>query len=417
MSIFKRGRTYWFHFWFDGRHVQRSTKQGNPRVARQIEAAYRTQLARGEVGIYETKGIPIFSEAMRNFLAWSKQEHESHPRTHRRYVTSSIALQRHFGSFRLDAITPETVERFKGLRASQKSRKTGRLLRPASVNRELACGKAMYNFAIKADIPLRNPFSRVNFLAEQNEQTRVLSYEEERAYLAAASQPLRDIAVLMVETGMRPEEVYTIRGENLRMGDAYLINPHGKTKAAKRKIALTTRALAVLKRRLAGAKGDCVFPHQKDPDRPMLKVNSAHKGALGRSGVAPFRLYDLRHTWATRAAMSGIDLVTLAAMLGHSRIQMVLRYAHPSQQHQADAMRRLEEFNRVRQLAEYEEKQQALATHLATEVKPPGLRKVVSPRKEWRRGSESNRRIKVLQTSPLPLGYRARLGRNSASAC
>ena len=38
-------------------------------------------------------------------------------------------------------------------------------------------------------------------------------------------------------------------------------------------------------------------------------------------------------------------------------------------------------------------------------------------RKKWRRGSESNRRIKVLQTSPLPLGYRARLGRNSASAC
>lgn len=56
----------------------------------------------------------------------------------------------------------------------------------------------------------------------------------------------------------------------------------------------------------------------------------------------PFRLYDLRHTWATRAAMSGIDLVRLAAMLEHSRIQMVFRYAHPTQQHQAQALRRLE---------------------------------------------------------------------------
>jgi hypothetical protein len=42
--------------------------------------------------------------------------------------------------------------------------------------------------------------------------------------------------------------------------------------------------------------------------------------------------------------MSGIDLVTLAAMLGHSRIQMVLRYAHPTQQHQSEAMQRLERF-------------------------------------------------------------------------
>jgi len=48
-------------------------------------------------------------------------------------------------------------------------------------------------------------------------------------------------------------------------------------------------------------------------------------------GLKPFWLYDLRHTWATRAAMSGIDLVTLAAMPDHSRIQMVLSYAHPTQ--------------------------------------------------------------------------------------
>ena len=54
-----------------------------------------------------------------------------------------------------------------------------------------------------------------------------------------------------------------------------------------------------------------------------MKVNAAHSAALIRSKVAPFRLYDLCHTWATRAAMAGVDLVTLAAMLGHSRIQMV----------------------------------------------------------------------------------------------
>jgi hypothetical protein len=45
MSIFKRGYVYWFPFLDGGKHIQRSTKQGNPRVARQIEAAYRTARA------------------------------------------------------------------------------------------------------------------------------------------------------------------------------------------------------------------------------------------------------------------------------------------------------------------------------------------------------------------------------------
>ena len=53
MSIFKRGRVYWYHFIFLGEHIQESTKQGNPRVARQMEAAHKTALAKGEAGFRE----------------------------------------------------------------------------------------------------------------------------------------------------------------------------------------------------------------------------------------------------------------------------------------------------------------------------------------------------------------------------
>ena len=361
MSIFKRGHTYWFHFFFDGTHVQRSTKQRNPRVARQIEAAYRTKLAKGEVGIYEPKRVPLFPDAMRDFLTWSETEHACHARTHLRYKTSSSALLRHFKGHRLDAITAEDVERFKTergreQRAGDKGKKNRRTLRPATVNRELACGKAMYNFVIKSGSPLQNPFCRVRFLAEDNEQTRVLTYHEQRQYLNTASQPLKDIAVLMLETGMRPEEVYRIERENVHLSEGYIFNPFGKTKAAKRRINLTAAAAEVLRNRLKKGEGRCLFPHEKDANRPMLKVNNAHDGALKRSKLDRFRLYDLRHTWATRAAMSGIDLVTLAAMLGHSRIQMVLRYAHPTQEHQAQAMQKLEEFNAAKQMAEFEAK-------------------------------------------------------------
>jgi integrase len=329
MSIFKRGRIYWYHFLHDGQHVQRSTKQGNPRVVRQIEAAFRTALAKSE---------------------WSEKQHEAHPGTFRRYVVSSAALLRHFGDQSLDRITPEDVERFKATRATAKGQRTNRRIKPATVNRELACLKALFNHAIKSDLPVRNPVSRVGFLPEQNDQTRVLTFEEQARYLAVATPTLGDVATLMLETGMRPEEVYRIQPENVNLAGGFLSNPYGKTKAARRRVPLTTAARSVLNRRKHEVETSFLFPCETDPARPVPKVNNAHDRAVRDSKVAPFRLYDLRHTWATRAAEAGIDLVTLAALLGHSKIQMVLRYAHPTQQHQTQAVERFERFVAAQQM-------------------------------------------------------------------
>ena len=104
------------------------------------------------------------------------------------------------------------------------------------------------------------------------------------------------------------------------------------------RIKLTSLAKGIIERRATARKGIYLFPHEDDPDRPVPKVNNAHDAALKNSGVDHFVLYDCRHIWATRAVEAGVDLVTLAAMMGHSRIQMVLRYAHPSQEHQFKAM-------------------------------------------------------------------------------
>jgi integrase len=354
MSIFKRGNVYWYHFLFNGKHVQRSTKQGNPRIARQMEAAFRTALAKGEVGITEPKRIPTFKTAMDAFLAWSKQEHSAKPATHRRYLTSSVSLRRHFKDLSLDKITPDEVERYKTVRVGQFKtvrskdgrRPTDRKIQPATVNRELACLRAMFNHVIKGDVPLRNPISKTaaKTLREDNEQTRVLTYDEQAKYLAKATPMLRDVATLMLETGMRPEEVYRIQPGNVHLAESYLVNPFGKTKAAKRRIKLTATVNSILAGRISECKGAYLFPHAADLNQPVPKVNSAHDRAVKASNVAPFRLYDLRHTWATRAAEAGIDLVTLAAMLGHSKINMVLRYAHPTQEHQTKAMEKMEQF-------------------------------------------------------------------------
>ena len=170
-------------------------------------------------------------------------------------------------------------------------------------------------------------------------------------YDAPAATPLlRDVATLMLETGMRPEEVYRIQPEYVNLAAGFLFNPFGKTKSARRRVPLNTTARNILIRRMAGLGTPYLFPCETDTERPVPKVNNAHDRAVKESKVAPFRLYDLRHTWATRAAEAGIDLVTLAALLGHSKIQMVLRYAHPTQEHQARSVERLEQFVAARQM-------------------------------------------------------------------
>jgi integrase len=149
---------------------------------------------------------------------------------------------------------------------------------------------------------------------------------------------------LMLETGMRPEEVYRIQPENVNLTGGYLFNPHGKTKATRRRVPLTTAARGVLHRRRDGPEDFPPLPVRDGPRPTRAQGEQCPRPRCeGGSKVAPFRLYD-------RVAEAGIDLVTLAALLGHSKIHMVLRYAHPTQQHQTQAAERLERFAAARQM-------------------------------------------------------------------
>jgi hypothetical protein len=78
----------------------------------------------------------------------------------------------------------------------------------------LRASKACSNHVLKGDVPLRNSVSRAKFCEEHNEQTRVLSYDEQEKYLDKATPMLRDVATLMLETRMRPEEVYQFPNVN-----------------------------------------------------------------------------------------------------------------------------------------------------------------------------------------------------------
>ena len=77
--------------------------------------------------------------------------------------------------------------------------------------------------------------------------------------------------------------------------------------------------------------------------QPLHDIKNGYKGALRRAGLLEkrFRFHDLRHSFATRLAESGVDLFTIKELLGHSTIVTTQRYAHPGKDAKKDAIARL----------------------------------------------------------------------------
>jgi len=339
MSVYKRGGVYWYEFCFRGQRFRQSSGLNNKTAALRAEAICKADLAGAKAGIAKVKTCPTFEGFVTDeFLPWSRKQHEAHPRTHKRYQVSSKPLIAYLGKLPLDAISAGKVEKFKLARSSEIS--------SAGTNRDLAALRVMLNFAIRNGHIERNPVSGLKFLPEGPGCMRVVSHEEEQKYLAAATPLLRDVAVLILETGMRPEEVYRTEPENIHIDRRYVFVPRGKTRFARRNVPLTDAAVEVLTLRLKTTQGTYIFSHRDDSMRPLGSLQKQHEAAMKRAGIQPkFRIYDLRHTFGSRLAMAGVDLATLRELMGHSHISTTMRYVHPTPQHKRDAMRKLEQFN------------------------------------------------------------------------
>jgi len=353
MSVFKRAGSpyYRYDLVFEGRRFQGSTKLRNVKAAQRAEDILRAKLAERRAGIAERKPMPLLNGFGKQFLERVKPE--IRPNTWRGYATSLRVLEPSFGSKRLDEISADEIERYKQTRME-------RGLSPCTVNRELACLRRILLFAVRLDVLATTPFvaHKVKFLRE-NRRERILSFEEERKYLAAASQPLHDVAVLMLEVGLRPGEVCGIRREDVHLFAAspFLHIPAGKTANAVRDVPLTERAQEVLRCRLADVKGGFLFPlrigNGHDEGRPMNELEPAHARALKESGIRPpFRIYDMRHTYGTRAVEGGTDPLTLMRLMGHADLKTTARYVHLSKAHLADAQKRIERYRVEQEIIE-----------------------------------------------------------------
>jgi integrase len=164
----------------------------------------------------------------------------------------------------------------------------------------------------------------------------VLSDAEEKLYFAHSGGVLHDVGRLLILQGCRPEEIYSLQTEHVELVRGVVHITRGKTKAARRTLTLTSESKLILARRLDG-NSTWIFQSPRKSGMHISKLDGSHNRVLKTTGLS-FVLYDLRHNFATRLAQSGVDLPTLAAILGHSSIRCVLRYVHPTAEHQKAAM-------------------------------------------------------------------------------
>jgi len=341
MAIFKRGRIYWYHFIFNSLHIQESTKQGNPRVARQMEAAHRTSLAKGEVGIREREKAPTFSEFAGRFRDFIQVRCDAKPNTVVFYKTK---LQRllcfdFLAETRIDLIDEALIERFVSERRKQ--------VAPGTVNRELATLRRMMRLAQEWKLIDRVP--RIRLLNGEKTRDFVLDPRLEHEYLESAPQPLKDIALLILKTGLRIGEALMLRWEDVRLEAlpgarfGYLRVQVGKSKNARRNIPLTDRVSVMLRRRMVENPSTWVFANREGKPYLVTSVNHLHQKVRASLGLPrDFVIHSLRHTMLTRLGESGVDAFTIMRVAGHSSITVSQRYVHPSPEAVERAFQRLQ---------------------------------------------------------------------------
>jgi integrase len=306
-----------------------------------MEAAHRTSLAKGEVGIREKRAVLTVAEfCEKRFEPWA--ESTTSKKTWRDfYRVGLLAIKGYapLANLTLDAITGERIADFASHRQAEG-------LKVASVNASLRILRRVLRLA--AEWGELDSVPRVRLLPGENHREHVISPDEEARYLAAGSKLLTDVATVLVDTGLRPEECNrllweSITWENGRHGT--LLVTHGKTKAARRMLPMTPRVRALLETRweAAGKPSEgFVWPAPtKSGHLEPSSLKKQHVKAVKLSKVRPFVLYSLRHTFLTRLGASGCDAWTLARIAGHSSIAISARYVHPSEDAVLTAMARL----------------------------------------------------------------------------
>ena len=247
-----------------------------------------------------------------------------------------------FGDRRLSEISYLELETYRNRRKATPTR-AGKPRTDATVNREISTLRHMLNKAVEWGMLENNPFNKGSrlMLKENNHKLRFLSESEIEDLLKACDNlkthtpHLRPIVETPLNTGMRREEMLSLKWEQIRNGFIYLT----ETKSGKaRQIPINDRLAEVFKvvRRGNQLKSPYVFCDSQG--RRFLEVKRSFASACRKAGIEAFRFHDLRHTFASQLVMRGASLKAVQELLGHASLAMTMRYAHLSHEHLKDSV-------------------------------------------------------------------------------
>ncbi len=200
----------------------------------------------------------------------------------------------------------------------------------ASVNRELALLRKMFNVAVAERFIIRNPFSNGEALisvAAENRRERILTPVEEIALLAACEpkqyQHLKPILIAALDTGARQGELFSLCWRNVDFENEALTLRTYKDKNFKdRQVAFTKR----LKELLLGLWEKSDKQQETSVFGIKSNVKRSFDAARRKAGLPELRFHDLRHSAATRLVQMQVPLSEVGRILGHSQPGTTYRY-------------------------------------------------------------------------------------------
>ena len=209
-----------------------------------------------------------------------------------------------------------------------------------TINRELGTLSHLFSKAVGWGHAASNPVKGIKRYPENEPVNRPLTREEEPRLLAAASKRLRAIILIALNTGMRRNEILSLRWGNINLPEGQIELEARNTKGGKKKRLVPLNSAAVEALRTLPHAHDLLF---QSPTRKghIKDVKTAFHAACEKAGIEGLRLHDLRHTFGTRLGERNVDIITIKNLMGHSRIEMTMRYAHSSEDSQRRAVEKL----------------------------------------------------------------------------
>ena len=304
-------------------------------MAKEELARKKTEVIEGKLNPAKARKSPRFDAFAEDYLEWVKANKK--PLTYEKTVAVMRKLTAAFGTKKLNELTAWQIEQHK--KARQEAGYA-----PATINLELRFLKALLNKAVAWKKLTDHPGREVKGLTETNERTRFLSEEEEARLLAVCPPRLRRMVEVGLLTGFRRQELVYLRPEDVdfarelvSVAACYSKNGESRT------LPMGQRLKAVLQEAL-DARGtvERVFVTQTGRPWTMDNFQHAFRKAYREASLEPSSPHTLRHTFASRLVMAGVDLRTVQELLGHKDIKMTMRYTHLSPSHKRHTMATLE---------------------------------------------------------------------------